>query len=116
MYANIELLSGSGGGKGTRRTDRGANDGDQRSDDDGDADDAAGGDDDEDNNSVEVSQAKRRAAAQRQRALRKLFLSDTKVKYGEGRLLSSPHMRGKLPEPWTSVDDKYKTVTGDRTV
>lgn len=74
------------------------------------------GDDGDDNNSVEVSQAKRRAAAQRQRALRKLFLSDTKVKYGEGRLLSSHHMRGKLPEPWTSVDDKYKTVAGDRTV
>lgn len=73
-------------------------------------------DEHDDTNSVEVSQAKRRAAAQRQRALRKLFLSDTKVKYGEGRLLSSHHMRGKLPEPWTSVDDKYKTVVGDRTV
>lgn len=63
-----------------------------------------------------MSHAKRRAAAQRQRALRKLFLADNKVKYGEGRLLSTHHMKGKLAEPWSTVDFTYHTLPGDRTV
>lgn len=63
-----------------------------------------------------LSQQKRRAEASKQRALRKLFLADTKVKYGDGRLLSSHHMKGKLQEPWSTIDDKYKTLPGDRTV
>jgi hypothetical protein len=51
----------------------------------------------------------------RQQALQRLFLNKQKVNYGEGRLLSSHNLKGKLEEPWTTVDGSYLIHSGDRT-
>jgi hypothetical protein len=51
----------------------------------------------------------------RQQALQRLFLNKQKVNYGEGRLLSSHNLKGKLEEPWITVDGSYLIHSGDRT-
>eukprot|EP01040_Poterioochromonas_malhamensis_P001219 gene1219-1293_t len=52
----------------------------------------------------------------RQKALQRLFLNKPKIKYGEGRLMSAHNMTGKLEEPWSVIDGRYQTLSGDRTV
>ena len=43
------------------------------------------------------------------------FLKPVEVKYGKGRLRSTHNLRGKITEPWTTVQHNYAVKSGDRT-
>lgn len=50
-----------------------------------------------------------------QLAERMKFLKPIEVHYGKGRLRSTHNLKGKIVEPWTTVQHNYATKIGDRT-
>ena len=56
-----------------------------------------------------------RAAAERSATMRRMFLRKERVHYGDGRVVSTHSMKGKLEEPWTTAKGRYAPLPGDRT-
>jgi hypothetical protein len=64
---------------------------------------------------IDAGAAQRKQAAERQVAMRKLFLQKEVVKYGAGRITSTHNTVGKIEEPWNTVQGRYAVLPGDRT-
>ena len=64
---------------------------------------------------AEVSGVRRKMMAEKEVAMRKLFLQKETVKYGEGRITSTHNCKGKIEEPWVTTKGRYSTTAGDRT-
>lgn len=64
---------------------------------------------------VDGGAVRRKLAAEKTVALKKLFLHKEVPKYGEGRITTTHNTIGKIEEPWTTVQARYSTKDGDRT-
>ncbi|RYH26239.1 ankyrin repeat domain-containing protein [archaeon] len=70
----------------------------------------------ENNVLLAASRHRHRAVSEKVQSMRRLFLAQKEVKYGQGRLTSSHNLTGKIEEPWTIVGGRYAPLPGDRTV
>lgn len=58
---------------------------------------------------------RRKLMAEKAVALKKMFLRKEVPKYGEGRITTTHNTKGKIEEPWITVQGRYTTKEGDRT-